>query len=71
MGDKLRNICLRWFGHVQCRPPKVSGRKGFSLQVNGPSRERVRLKRTSMEVVRLDLKKCNLSEDLAKDRLEW
>ena len=24
-----------------------------------------------MDVVRTDLKKCNLSEDLAQDRLEW
>ena len=27
--------------------------------------------RTWMEVIRIDLKKCNLSKDLAQDRLEW
>ena len=37
----------------------------------GPSRTRGRPKRTWMEVVRIDLRKCNLSEDLAQDRLEW
>ena len=32
---------------------------------------RARPKRTSIEVVRMDLKKCNLIEDLARDGLEW
>ena len=33
-------------------------------------RKRGRLKRIWMEVVRIDLLKCNLYEDLAQDRLE-
>ena len=28
-------------------------------------------KRTWIEVVRVDIKKCNLFEDLVHDRLEW
>ena len=40
------------------------------MQVGGPPRIRGKLKRW-MEVVRIDLMKCKLSKDLAKDRLEW
>ena len=40
------------------------------MQVDTPSRESGRLKRKWTEVVRIDLKKCNPSEDLAKHRLE-
>ena len=36
----------------------------FFVQVNGPSRKRARQSRTWMEVVRIDMKKCNLTEDL-------
>lgn len=35
------------------------------LHVDGPSRKRGTLKRIWMEVVKADLQKCNLSEDLA------
>lgn len=29
------------------------------------------MKRTSMEVIRIDLKKCNLYKYLARDKSEW
>ena len=41
------------------------------MQVNGPPRGMARPKRMWMEVVKIDLKKCNLSEDLAQNRSEW
>ena len=44
--------------------------ESFYILVDGPLRERCRLKWTWMEVVIIDLK-CNLSEDLVQDRLEW
>ena len=43
----------------------------FSMQVDGHPRKRDMPKRTWMELVRLDLKKCNLLEELTIDRLEW
>ena len=46
-------------------------KKSFSMQVDGPPRVRGRPMRMWMEVVRLDIKKCNLSKDWAQDRLEW
>ena len=46
-------------------------RKSLVMQVDGPPKERGRLKRTCMEVVQMDLKNYNLSKDLAQDRSEW
>lgn len=46
-------------------------RKSFSMQIDDPLWKRGRQKRTWMEVVKIHLKKCNLCEDLAQDRLEW
>ena len=46
-------------------------KKSLFMQVEGPPRRRGRSKRTCMEVVMIDLKKSNLFEDLAEDRLEW
>lgn len=41
------------------------------MQVKSTLRKRDKPKRTWTEVERIDLNNCNLSEDLAKDRLEW
>ena len=41
----------------------------LALQVDGPPRRRGRLKRT--EAVKINIKKCNLSEGLTQDRSEW
>ena len=83
--DKLRGIRLKWFGHVQHRRTALLGRKSFSLQVDATSRKRGSMERTCIEVVRIYMKKCNLSEevvmidmkkcilseDLTQDRPEW
>lgn len=47
-----------------------------SMQVDSPSsekgrNEKGRLKRTWMKVIRIDLKTCNLTENLLQDRSEW
>eukprot|EP00268_Persea_americana_P036751 TRINITY_DN36273_c3_g1_i1.p1 TRINITY_DN36273_c3_g1~~TRINITY_DN36273_c3_g1_i1.p1 ORF type:complete len:111 (-),score=13.36 TRINITY_DN36273_c3_g1_i1:44-376(-) len=49
----------------------IASKEKFLLQVDGPPRKRGRPKKTRMELVRIYLKKCNLSEDLAQDRLKW
>ena len=64
IGGKIKETCLRWFGHVQCRPV----RKSLAIKVVGPSRERDRPKKTWMMVVKMDMRKCNLSESLAQNR---
>ena len=71
IGGKIRETCLRWFGHVQRRPVTAPLRKSLARKVDGPLRGRGRPKRTWMEVVKINMMKCNLSEDLAQDRSEW
>ena len=39
-----------------------------SMKVDGPPRGRARLKRMWMGAITIDLKNCNLSEDLVQDR---
>ena len=46
-------------------------RKSLAMQVNGPPRGRGRSKRTWMEIVKIDPKKCNLFEYLAQNISEW
>ena len=46
-------------------------KNSLAMKVDGPPRGRSRSKGTWMEVVKIDMKKCNLSEDLAQDRSEW
>ena len=71
IGDKIRETRLRWFGHIQRRPATAPVRKSLAMKVDGSPRGMGRPKRTWMKVVKIDMKKCNLSEDLAKDKLEW
>ena len=71
IGDKIRETRLRWFGHIQCRPAMALVKKILAIKVDGPPRERGRPKTTWIEVVKIDLKKCNLFEDLAQNRSEW
>ena len=49
-GDKIRVICLRWFGHVQRRPAAAPVRK--------------------ILVIKIDMNKCNFSDNLAQGKLE-
>ena len=44
-----------------------AGKESLVMLVDGPPRGRGRPNRTLMEVVKMDLKKCNLFEDLAQD----
>ena len=46
-------------------------RESLALQVDGPPMRINSPMRTWMEVVKISLKKYNLSDDLAKDRLGW
>lgn len=64
IGDKSRDDRLRWFGHVSHRPAMMLLRKNFSMQVDGELGRRGRPKRTKM-VVKIDMKKHNLSKDFA------
>ena len=45
--------------------------KKYVDRVDGPARGRGRSKRTWMEVKKIDLKKCNISNNVAQDRSKW
>ena len=42
IGDEFKETCLKWFGHVQCRPAMAPMRKSLLMQVDGPPRKRGR-----------------------------
>ena len=64
-------LVSRWFGHAWRRPTTVLMTKVFLCRLNGSGRKRGRPKRTWMEVVRVDMQKCNIFENLALHWLEW
>ena len=68
--DKIRETLLRWFGHIQHRPTTALVMKSSTMQVDGPLRGKGRPKWTWMEVVKINFKKCSLSKDLVRDKLE-
>lgn len=45
--------------------------KRFSMLVDSSSKKMGRPKKTLMEVARVDMEKCNISNYLSQDRLEW
>ena len=53
--DKIREIRLRWFEHIQRRPAMAPVRKCLATKVDGPPKGRGRAKRTWMEVVKIDI----------------
>ena len=61
--EKLIQHRLRWFGHVQRRPPEAPVRNGVL--------ERVDNVKTWDESVKRDLKDWNISKEIALDRSTW
>ncbi|KAG2538731.1 hypothetical protein PVAP13_9NG424228 [Panicum virgatum] len=66
--EKLTQHWLRWFGHVQRRPPEAPVRSGVLKCVDKVRRGRGRTKLTWDESVKRDLKDWDISEELALDR---
>ena len=69
--EKLTQYRLRWFGHVQRRPPDAPVRSGVLKCVDKVKRGRDRPKLTWDESVKRDLKDRDVSEELALDRSGW
>ena len=57
--------------HVQRKLATAPVRKSVALEFDGPPKGRGSPKRMWMEVVKIDLKKFNLSKDFTQDRSEW
>jgi hypothetical protein len=69
--EKLVQHRLRWFGHVQRRPPEAPVRSGVLDQVGSVRRGRGRPKLTWDESVKRDLKECDIPKELVMDRSAW
>ncbi|KAG2568999.1 hypothetical protein PVAP13_7NG365325 [Panicum virgatum] len=69
--EKLTQHRLRWFGHVQRRPPEAPVRSGVLERVDNVKRGRGRPKLMWDESVKRDLKNWNISKEIALDRSAW
>ena len=69
--EKLTQHRLRWYGHVQRRPPEAPVRNKVLERVDNVKRGRCRPKLTWNESVKRDLKDWNISKEIALDRSAW
>ncbi|KAG2568615.1 hypothetical protein PVAP13_7NG408425 [Panicum virgatum] len=69
--EKLTQHRLRWFEHVQRRPPEAPVRSGVLKRVDKVKKDRGRPKLTWDESVKRDLKNWDISEEVALDRAAW
>ena len=58
---KMRENCLRWFGHVQRRPTDAPVRRVKRIKLGQAKRAQERLKKTWMEIIRQDIEAKGLS----------
>jgi hypothetical protein len=69
--EKLVQHRLRWFGHVQRRPPEAPVRSGVLDRVGSVRRGRGRPKLTWEGAVKRDLKEWDIPKELVMDRSSW
>ena len=69
--EKLTQHRLRWFGHVQRRPPEAPVRNGVLERVDNVKRGRSRPKLKWDELVKRDLNDWNISKEIALDSNAW
>jgi len=69
--EKMRENCLRWFGHVRRRPTDTPVRRVERINLGQVKRAHGRPKKTWMEVIRQDIEAKGLSEGILLDRNEW
>ncbi|KAI5087616.1 hypothetical protein C0J45_22105, partial [Silurus meridionalis] len=69
-GDKVREVRLRWFGHVQRRNTGYISRRMLRIETPG-RRKRGRPRRRFMDVVREDMQVVGVKEEDVEDRGEW
>jgi len=69
--DRMREMRLRWVGHVKRRSVEVPVKKCEMISIPEGKRGRGRPKKSLEEVIRDDLKVVSLTEDLAQDKKLW
>ncbi|KAF3630083.1 Mediator of RNA polymerase II transcription subunit 20a [Capsicum annuum] len=69
--DKMREVRLRWFGHMMRRGTNALVRRCERLALDGFRRGRGRPKKYWREVIRRDMEQFQLIEDMTLDRKIW
>ena len=69
--EKLVQHRLRWFGHIQRRPPEAPVHSGLLKHADNVKRGRGRPNLTWEESVKRDLKDWSITKELAMDRGAW
>ena len=69
--EKLVQHRLRWFGHIQRRPPEAPVNSGTLKSMEETRRGRGRPKLTWAEAIKRDLRDWNVPKVLALDRTAW
>ncbi|WVZ67829.1 hypothetical protein U9M48_016858 [Paspalum notatum var. saurae] len=69
--EKLVQHRLRWFGHVQRKPPEAPVHSGIIRRNNDVKRGKGRPNLTWEEAVKRDLKDWNIVRELALDIAAW
>ncbi|KAG2657909.1 hypothetical protein PVAP13_1KG160105 [Panicum virgatum] len=69
--EKLIQYRLKWFGHVQRRPPEAPVRSGVLKRVDNVKKGRGRPRLIWDESVKRNLQGWNISKKLAIDRSAW
>ena len=70
LGEKLRNVRLRWYGHVKRREEDYVGKRMMEMAVSG-RRKRGRPRRRWMDLVREDMERVGAREGDEVDRVKW
>ena len=71
ISEKMREYCLRWYGHVQRRELYEPVRIVEQMESEPYIRNRGRPKRTLDEVIQRDMVVKNLSVGMTRDRAKW
>ena len=69
--EKFVQHRLRWFGHLQRRPPEAPVSSGIISRFISTRRGRGRPRLIWEEAVKKDLKEWNVSKELVLDRSAW
>jgi hypothetical protein len=71
LAEKLVQHRLRWFGHIQCRPPDATVHSARLKRVDNVKIGWGRPNLACGESVKRDLKDWSITKELAMDRASW